>query len=128
MARKPPAKRKGWTQLSPKYRARLQRNGITPESYRSGASLHKARGKVSAQHENTQRKFWRHVEKAEFDPDEVREIIDTIGFDEANDILMYRDMALSGSNPFAAGAMRNLYGQYQGLVPKEWLYYHGGAK
>lgn len=116
--------RKGWSQLSPAYRERLKRNGITAKSYRSGASLHKARGKVSARHENESRQFWRSAERARFDRDDVQEVIDDIGYDEAKDILFYRDLALRGDNPFAAGAMRTLYGQYQGLVPKEWLYYN----
>jgi hypothetical protein len=38
------ASRKGWQQLSPGYRNRLIKAGITPKQYRSGASLSKARG------------------------------------------------------------------------------------
>lgn len=128
MAKKTPSQRKGWTQLSPTYRNRLKRNGITADSYRAGASLHKARGKQSAKHENDTRRFWRMVDRAEFDKDEVAEVVAVIGMDEAVEIMSYRQMALEGGNPFAAGAMRVLYGQYAELVPKEWLYYHGGAK
>lgn len=36
--------RKGWQQLSPSYRARLQKAGITKSQYESGVSLSKARG------------------------------------------------------------------------------------
>jgi hypothetical protein len=36
--------RKGWQQLSPGYRTRLQKNGITKSQYESGASIAKARG------------------------------------------------------------------------------------
>lgn len=38
MARKP------WAQLSPNHRARLEKNGITPEMHAAGASLKAARG------------------------------------------------------------------------------------
>lgn len=124
------SRRKGWESLSPAYRKRLQRGGITKSSYGKGASLHKARGKKSAQHENTQRRFWRIVDKSGIDRGEVQDVIDTIGFDEASDILTHRDMALSASDPIqrhlSAGAMRVLYGVYEGIVPREWLYY--GAK
>lgn len=126
MAKKPPAQRKGWTQLSPEYRKRLQRNGITAKSYRSGAPLHKARGKISPQHENTQRQFWRIIDRSPLlDRDDAQEVIDNIGFQEANEILTYREMAIKGDNPLAAGAMKTLFGIYDGIVPKEWLYYGG---
>lgn len=36
--------RKGWDELSPAYRQRLERGGITPAQYAAGASLSKARG------------------------------------------------------------------------------------
>lgn len=36
--------RKGWQQLSPGYRARLEKNGITKAQYDAGKSLAKARG------------------------------------------------------------------------------------
>lgn len=37
-------RRRGWDSLSPAYRNRLKRNGITRRAYESGASLEKARG------------------------------------------------------------------------------------
>jgi len=124
--------RKGWESLSPTYRQRLERGGITRKSYESGTALHAARGKKSAQHESQRDRFRRLVNKFDFDPDEVQEVIDSIGFDEAYDILTMRDASLHPHDEterhLAAGAMRTLYGQYEGLVPKEWLYYHGGAK
>ena len=36
--------RKAWGQLSPAYRARLERKGVTPEAHASGVSLVWARG------------------------------------------------------------------------------------
>lgn len=38
------AARKGWSELSPAYRQRLQRGGITEKQYTSGVPLSKARG------------------------------------------------------------------------------------
>ncbi len=51
--------RKGWDALSPGYRGRLQRQGISKETYESGASLQKARGHTSAQKERAQSKDYR---------------------------------------------------------------------
>lgn len=39
--------RKGWGSISPGYRERLERGGITEQSYESGASLSEARGHPS---------------------------------------------------------------------------------
>lgn len=52
--------RKGWGQLSPTYRARLERGGITASSYATGASLASARG-----HGSTPEKAITSVEKLE---------------------------------------------------------------
>lgn len=38
------SRRKGWSELSPSYRARLERNGVTESQYTSGASIRSARG------------------------------------------------------------------------------------
>lgn len=40
------ARRKGWDSLSPKYRKRLEKNGITREGYNAGEKIQKARGHV----------------------------------------------------------------------------------
>jgi hypothetical protein len=47
--------RKSWDELTPKYRERLRRQGITEESHASGASLFHARGHKSSAHEALQR-------------------------------------------------------------------------
>lgn len=121
------AQRKGWDSLSPAYRARLKRNGITEKKYAGGANLAKARGKGSARKENARQTFYRQAHRAGFDAEEIQEVIDTIGIDEAMDILRFREQAMAAKDPveryLAKGAMRNLYGQYAGLVPPAWLYY-----
>ena len=72
------------------------------------------------------------ADQADIDRDELQEVVDVIGFDEAYEILDMRDLALNAHDPmgkhFAYGAMRVMYGQYTDLVPKHWLYYHGGGK
>lgn len=40
-------KRKGWDELSQKYRNRLERNGVSKASYENGSSIAKARGHAS---------------------------------------------------------------------------------
>src|SRR6185369_16026166 len=44
--------RKGWEDLSPRYRQRLEGRGVSRRQYESGQSLHAARGHVSARHES----------------------------------------------------------------------------
>lgn len=41
-------RRKGWSKLSPDYRKRLQRQGITAASYKRGVDLRSARGKPTS--------------------------------------------------------------------------------
>lgn len=59
------AARKRWEDLSPKYRARLLSKGITKSKHESGASLHKARGKVSRKHESQQNSINRFINQYE---------------------------------------------------------------
>lgn len=61
--------RKSWDELSPSYRARLERKGITREAHASGTSLQRARG-----HGNTEiltlfrrNKGYSHVNVKEFE-------------------------------------------------------------
>lgn len=67
--------RKGWDQLTPKYRQRLERAGLTPQTYAAGAPLHKARGKTSAAHESALKK------QARLDREWAVEYADTYGLD-----------------------------------------------
>lgn len=41
------SRRKGWDSLSPSYRRRLQKNGITRNDYNAGAKIQKARGHIN---------------------------------------------------------------------------------
>jgi hypothetical protein len=124
--------RKGWEQLSPAYRRRLEKGGINRVRYDLGMSLHKARGHKSKREESQRRQFWRLADKQlsrDFDREEIQEVVDSIGYEEALEILRYRDMALHPSDAMeaylSAASMRTLYGQYEGVVPREWLWYHG---
>jgi hypothetical protein len=55
--------RKAWDDLSPAYRARLERKGVTEDSHRAGASLSKARGHKSSAEENERRRTLRQIRK-----------------------------------------------------------------
>jgi hypothetical protein len=57
------ANRKGWAHLSPAYQRRLERGGITPESYQAGAGLAKHRGHKSEQAEASTAKTRRERRK-----------------------------------------------------------------
>ena len=124
--------RKGWDSLSAKYRARLQKGGISKTKYESGEKLHKARGHISSRHEKKQQRFWRLADKQlgqDFDRSEIKEVVDAIGFDDALSILEHRENALhprdAAERFLGVRAMRTLYGVYAGSVPPQWLYYHG---
>jgi hypothetical protein len=64
-------RRKSWESLTPKYRARLSRGGVTKSKYESGASLAKARGhaatpehpREAARHPERYREYNRKREK-----------------------------------------------------------------
>jgi hypothetical protein len=60
------ARRKAWESLTPKYRARLSRGGVTKTSYQRGDSLSKARG-----HANTPE----HPREAARKPERYREYL-----------------------------------------------------
>src|SRR5690606_30124230 len=53
------SRRKGWDQLSEKYRNRLVRNGISQRDYEQGVSLASARGHTSPLRENYRRRVRR---------------------------------------------------------------------
>jgi hypothetical protein len=55
--------RKAWDDLSPAYRARLVRKGVTEESHKAGASLSQARGHKSRAEENERRRVLRQIDK-----------------------------------------------------------------
>lgn len=58
-------RRKSWDDLSPNYRKRLARSGITAEQYNSGtANLAKARGHSSTAKENARRRELRSIRRA----------------------------------------------------------------
>jgi len=69
--------RKGWDQLSPAYRDRLKRSGITKKSYTAGVDLRAARGKkteglkVTAK---TQKALTQKAVRAEATPQEIRQL------------------------------------------------------
>jgi hypothetical protein len=52
-----------WEDLSPNYRKRLQRQGISQSDYESGASLAKARGHRTTEEENKRRRQLRKLRK-----------------------------------------------------------------
>lgn len=82
------AKRKAWSELSPAYRSRLERQGITRETHAQGADIAKARGKRSRAAENESRRkqrridSWirRYADHYYADEDELREQLE--GYDQ----------------------------------------------
>jgi hypothetical protein len=57
------AARKPWAELSDTYRARLLKGGVNEAQHTAGATLHKARGKISAPHEAYQKQLNRFVKE-----------------------------------------------------------------
>lgn len=68
--------RKGWDALSAGYRRRLERKGVTRESYDSGQSLNAARGHKSASYEAAQSRRYR------FEQNWVAHYSEVYGFEE----------------------------------------------
>jgi hypothetical protein len=72
-------RRKSWESLTPKYRARLSRGGVTRGQYESGASLAKARGhgatpehpREAARHPERYREYNRKREPKPRSPEDV---------------------------------------------------------
>lgn len=78
------ARRKSWDELTPDYRARLERKGVNRAKHESGKGSHaKARGHKSRPHERKQSREYREVNSwiADYagmygkDPDDVREAL-----------------------------------------------------
>ena len=69
-------KRKPWGQLTPAYRARIVRAGITEEQYNAGTSLAKARGHTSEQREQERRRHVRSKNKY------IKRMVDEYGNEE----------------------------------------------
>lgn len=124
--------RKGWTNLSPTYRRRLERNGIDEIRYQLGAPLHKARGKKSRAHESAHKRFWRSARRqlsqhGQSDAD-IQQVVDDIGIDDAMQLLDAREAAMYPEDEMdeeiSAAAMRTFYGLYADDIPDPWLWYH----
>ena len=69
--------RKGWDQLSPAYRKRLEKSGINKKTYKAGADLRAARGKKNEGVQKTaksQTALTRKAVRAQATPAEIREL------------------------------------------------------
>jgi hypothetical protein len=127
--------RKSWDDLSPAYRARLVRKGISEEQHRAGAQLSAARGHTSTSKENERRRAVRRIRKhsevyAEeygLDEDEVREQLMRLPTQQALDIITLQEASYE---LFMEGQIQAA-GAVWFMSPREhdvpdWIYYYHG--
>lgn len=128
------ARRKPWDELSPDYRRRLERHGITAEKHSSGARIEKARGKKSRTYEREyskeRRTIQRFIDRMQDyygrDEEDIREVIADYGLlrvSQAADL--QRQMQELYEDGYIEAA-RRLW-ETRDIDLPEWMhYYHGG--
>jgi hypothetical protein len=130
--------RKRWEDLSPDYRKRLERNGITEAKHASGAGLAKARGKKSANYERHQsrlRKFAKiyadtyhgfapaeHAKSRQ----EVLQVLRAMPQKQAQNVMRRQAEALEAYLRGDSAKGRRLWNRRNKRLP-DWLYYYHGA-
>ena len=125
--------RKGWENLSPGYRSRLERSGISSESYAKGASLHKARGYVSREHESERSRERREIntwvkEYAHFygkDEEEIRDALKDVSFSERLEAIRLQSEMQALYDKGYAEEARQRWETRNPELPEWMFYYHG---
>lgn len=91
------SRRKSWDQLSPAYRKRLERAGVTKEAHAAGAGLHKARGHGSKQKESFTRRRAKWMEKmataTSRDVDDIEEEMNHLSLVEQDKLMRHQEKA-----------------------------------
>lgn len=127
MARKP------WEQLTPGYRARLERGGIGKAQHESGATLAKARGHKTPQAESAQQKQNRGINKwaanySRFygrDIDDVKDVIDEYGKSEVWKGIQLQTKAQELYDQGRLNEARRVWETRDQSLPDWMFYYHG---
>lgn len=127
------AKRKSWEQLSPAYRTRLERKGITAEQHSGGSSLHVARGHISKEREYADTRYRRMVREfadrqAAYyyrDADEVLEQLRSMPRADVEDILSRQHKAEYEYEEEAQKSPE--FWESRDHDYPEWLYYYHGV-
>lgn len=126
--------RKGWDQLSDAYRRRLERGGITAETYGQGASLSQARGHISPAHEadisRYRRDVTRFVDRMVLyygrDEEEVRELLDDLSRSEIEGLMATQRHAEQLYDSGLKSMAADVYVHRNRGYP-DWIYYYHGA-
>lgn len=125
--------RKGWEALSPTYRKRLEKSGVSQQAYDSGSSLEKARGHVSAAQESFLSKRRRGINRFinEYsqtygvDADDVREELGELSRTEVDQHIQLQkdmqDLYDTGQQP----AAHALWAARNSSLPDWMNMYHG---
>ncbi len=126
--------RKGWDLLSPAYRARLERKGITEQGYAGGQSLSAARGHISATVESDRARFRRSVERFKTrlvlfygrDEEEIEEVLDGLSRSEIEDLMSTQRDAERLYDSGLRDEASAIYVERHRDLP-DWLYFYHGA-
>lgn len=128
----PNPRRKGWETLSPGYRSRLERGGITEDLYRRGASLVKSRGHTSTRKEAEDKYFYRDRNKFikhvavnyGKDEDEVKEALEGISRTEIEDLISRQRQAEKDYNNGDSTTGKRQWEGRNTNLPDWFFYYH----
>lgn len=125
--------RKGWDDLSTGYRKRLERGGITQQSYDSGVSLSKARGKAGEEQLRQDLATWKDKQRIFYGrkPKEIDASVRGLTKDELRALLKIQAEAETLFDPRVKQSDRpktkahKVWNRRQKTVP-EWMYYYHG--
>jgi len=127
------SRRKQWEDLTPTYRKRLERGGITKSQYESGVSVAKARGHQSEQREQERRRhvlskkryIARMTRQYGVDEDSLQDEVDELSESELNEVMALQAKMerayMSGKTDRASRMFRDI----ESSVPSWMLFYHG---
>lgn len=128
--------RKRWEDLSPKYRARLERQGITKQSHGAGATLPESvakKARRTAQRQAKERaekqkhiREWRNdvIRMYHIPPEEIRELQRRLSVDEMYAAIVYQEkmQELYVSGRFAKA--REMWDNRDKSLPDWMFFYH----
>lgn len=127
------ARRKSWDELSPQYRARLERQGITRERHSEGVSLHSARGHTSKEREYTDARYRRAVRdfaerQALYYYRDKKEVLDQLKSMPRSDVERIIENQRQAENSYQFGGERTPgFWESRDTEYPEWLYYYHGV-
>lgn len=117
--------RQTWEQLTPVYRARLERNGITKEQHESGASLAKARGHDERQKLTDWVGRFARLYSLPDTAESIEEVIEEHGFAATYKAMRQQQRAEELWNKGRTGEAHMIWLNRNRDMPEWMFFYHG---